>query len=164
MFPLRLFMSAGLAILLLPFSSKTSGEQLPLPDLPRQYSSEDSWEEQSMFCICMKSPCEQAYYGIIFENGKSKNIELKKGFLEPQESIEISDYTLFTIYGAKKVFWKNSSGVNSLDRKNFVHLLNGKEYGSCRPHSPFVIFEKLQQKLANKTDQDKSRTILDELQ
>ena len=136
---------------------------LPIASAADDYSGADFWEEKSMFCICMSELCGKRYYGIIFDTGKTKTLHIRKGALQLPEDSSSSDYTLLIIYGAKKIFWKNFEGVNSLDRNNFVHLLNGHKHGACKPYSTLTLFEKLQERIDIEKDEDSGRTILDEL-
>ncbi len=148
-------------VLLSLFHSINDGT-LPFPDVPQDYSSGDLWKERSMFCLHMEETPAGMYYGIIFGSGKTKTLQIDNDHLLVPENIEASHYTLVTIYGAKKVFWKNNLGVNSLDRKNFVHLLNGKAHGWCQPHSSQVVLQKLKTKLKSGESSNPNRTILDD--
>ena len=152
------------SVVLLSLMQTISEGTLPFPDIPPNYSSGDLWEERSMFCLYNDKNSNAVYYGIIFDDFKTRTIQIDNGDLMLPEETEASHYTLVTIYGAQKVFWKNKLGVNSLDRKNFVHLLNGKEHGWCQPQPSLVVFQKLQEKLTSDTSKNRSRTILDDFQ
>ena len=136
---------------------------LPIANAAEDYAGVDFWEEKSMFCICMAELCDERYYGIIFDTGKATTIQIRKDSIQLPDESSASDYTLLIIYGAKKIFWKNFAGVNSLDRNNFVHLLNGHKHGACKPYSTLTLFEKLQERIDIEKDEDSGRTILDEL-
>ena len=153
-----------LSVVLLSLMHTISEGTLPFPDIPPNYSSGDLWAERSMFCLYNDKNSNEVYYGIIFSNFKTRTVIIDNGHLMVPQETEASHYTLVTIYGAQKVFWKNKLGVNSLDRKNFVHLLNGKEHGWCQPQPSLVVFQKLQEKLTSDTSKNRSRTILDDFQ
>ncbi len=153
-----------LSLLLLSLMHTITEGTLPFPDIPQDYSSDDLWEERSMFCLHMNEQPSGMYYGIIFGSGKTKTLQISNDHLLIPEDTESSHYTLVTIYGAKKIFWKNNLGVNSLDRKNFVHLLNGKAHGWCQPHSSQVVLQKLKTKLDSGESKNPNRTIMDDFQ
>ena len=126
--------------------------------------AEENWKETSMYCVCVAKSCRERYYGIHFYRGKAKTLHIHQQVLEVPQDSSGHQYSLATIFAAKKIFWKGVLGVNSLDRKNFLHLLNGKEYGWCKPYSILSVTRKLQDKIETGQRENSTRTISDKLE
>jgi len=126
--------------------------------------AEENWKETSMYCVCVAKNCRERYYGIHFYRGKAKTLHIHQQVLEVPQDSSGHQYSLATIFAAKKIFWKGILGVNSLDRKNFLHLLNGKGYGWCKPYSKLSVTRKLQDKIKTGQRENSTRTISDQLE
>ena len=126
--------------------------------------AKESWEETSMYCVCVARNCIERYYGIHFYRGKAKTLNINNDVLEVPQDSAGHQYSLVNIFAAKKIFWKGVLGVNSLDRQNFVHLLNGKEHGWCKPYSRLSVTKKLQDKIKIGERKNPTRTISDQLE
>ena len=99
-----------------------------------------------------------------FYSGKVKKLSIHKDTLHIPDDAVGNSYSLVKVLSSMKMFWTGLSGVNSLDRRNLLHLLDGKEYGWCRPYTQKILTEKLLEKIQEKRFGKVSRSIADDLQ
>lgn len=127
------------------------------------YPKDEVWDGKALLCVNMPNSSDQTYYGILFYKGKVKELSIREGTVyEPNDSLG-SSYSLVKVLSAYKIFWRGSSGVHSLDRRNFFHLLDGKERGWCRIHPKETLEETLSSKILEQQYGTLSRSIEDEL-
>ena len=127
------------------------------------YSEGEMWDDKAMFCAGVETGAEEKYYGILFYNGKVKKLSIVKDTLHIPGDTVGNSYFLVQLFSAKKVFWRSNLGVNSLDRRNLLHLLDGKGYGWCRPYTQTILTEKLLEKIQEQKFGEVSRSIADDL-
>lgn len=151
----------GLVFLLIFGPSAHAQDSIPhsRAAFPPSHSESEVWDGKAMFCAGL----EEKYYGILFYNGKVKKLSIVEDTLHIPEDTVGNPYFLVQVFSAKKIFWRNILGVNSLDRRNLLHLLDGKEYGWCRLYSQTLLTETLLEKIQEQKFGDLSRSIADEL-
>ena len=128
------------------------------------YTEDEVWDGKAMFCACTETGSEEKYYGLLFYSGKVKKLSIHNDTLHIPDDAVGNSYSLAKVLSSKKLFWRGLSGVNSLDRKNLLHLLDGKKYGWCRPYTQKILTEKLLKKIQEKRFRKISRSIADDLQ
>ena len=128
------------------------------------YTEDEVWDGKAMFCACIETGSEEKYYGLLFYSGKVKKLSIHKDTLHIPDDAVGNSYSLVKVLSSKKIFWRGLSGINSLDRRNLLHLLDGKEYGWCRPYTQKILTEKLLEKIQEKRFGKISRSIVDDLQ
>ena len=128
------------------------------------YTEDEVWDGKAMFCACIETGSEEKYYGLLFYSGKVKKLSIHNDTLHIPDDAVGNSYSLANVLSSKKIFWRGFSGVNSLDRRNLLHLLDGKEYGWCRPYTEKILTEKLLEKIQEKRFEKISRSIADDLQ
>ena len=128
------------------------------------YTEDEVWDGKAMFCVSMTTDIEEKYYGLVFYSGKVKRLSIHEDTLHIPDDSAGKPYSLVKVFSARKVFWRGLSEVNSLDRKNFLHLLGGKEHGWCRPYTQRLLTEKLFEKIQDKIFGKVSRSIADDLE
>ena len=118
---------------------------------------------KAMLCACIEADAEEKYYGFLFYNGKIKKLSIYEESLHVPDDAEGNLYSLVNVLSAKKIFWRGISGVNSLDRRNLLHLLDGKQYGWCKAYTQSIVTEILLEKIQEKKFGPISRSIADDL-
>ena len=127
------------------------------------HTEDQMWDGKAMFCACTETSAKEKYYGLLFYSGKVKKLSIHKDTLHIPDDAVGNSYSLVKVFSSKKIFWRGLSGINSLDRRNLIHLLDGKVYGWCRPDTQRILTERLLEKIQEKQFGKVSRSIADDL-
>ena len=137
--------------------------QLPLIMPLSQDNKPQLLDGKGMLCASIRTDTAEKYYGLLFYGSKVKTISIHKESLRVPKDEEGVPYSLVDVLSAKKIFWRGPSGVNSLDRSNLLHLLDGKDHGWCRSYAQKKVTEILMEKIYEKKFGQVTRSIADEL-